>query len=151
MAKWLNTKLPVDSGFRKWYNISNNYTCLLTKRKIWEKSKIFSWKVQPFAKKVVYISREVTKLPTLSVLTERVFSFNTAATPGDERHTRPGGLTCQWLIASRKMRATVSTAWDPRERRSDAVVGVFGSPADNKQQPTDSRLAVVFLSVKCKV
>ena len=52
--------------------------------------------MQPFPKKVVYISRGEFKLfsPKSEVLTERVFSFNTAATPGDERHTRPGGLTC---------------------------------------------------------
>ena len=53
--------------------------------------------MQPFPKKVVYISRGEFKLFShkFVVLTERVFSFNTAATPGDERHTRPGGLTCR--------------------------------------------------------
>ena len=61
-----------------------------------KKIKIFSKNVQPFEKKVVYISRGVNVLAPKDsgVLTERVFSFNTAATPGDERHTRPGGLTC---------------------------------------------------------
>ena len=50
-------------------------------------------------------------------MTERVFSFNTAATPGEERHTRPGGLTCRWLIASRKICATVSTAPNPKKTK----------------------------------
>ena len=53
----------------------------------------FSRIMQPFEKKVVYISRGGKSPKDPSVLTERVFSFNTAATPGDERHTRPGGLT----------------------------------------------------------
>lgn len=63
----------------------------MTKLTFFEKN---SEGMQLFGKKIVYISEGMSD-PENSVLTERVFSFNTAATPGDERHTRPGGLTCR--------------------------------------------------------